>query len=482
MNFRNPSPFVRRSNTSDNRPNILWLCTDQQRWDTIASLGNDRIRTPNIDRLVASGVSCERAFCQSPICTPSRSSFLTGMYASTVHGCGNGNDRWAEAAPLVTKLLKDDGYCCGLAGKLHLAGCHGRVEPRAEDDGYEVFHWTHCHRDIWPVGHAYADWVKEKGGHLGKMYRENGYMSPELHQTKFCADKAIEFMELNWDQPWLMSVNFFDPHHPFDAPPEYADRYRAEDMPDPIFRDSDLEAQEKLRSVEYYSEPKHPDEHDAKAKMANYYAMIEQVDDHVGRLLDTLEETGQRQNTLVVFMSDHGESMGDHGLMLKGCRFYEGSVRVPLIFSMPGTLPEGRRTDALVELLDIAPTLLDYAGLAAPEKMAGRSLRDLLEGKTETHRESVRCEYYRALSLSTPGREGWGQGSFGTMIRDERYKLVLYHGHDFGELFDLEKDPDEFDNLWERSEYSEIRFNLMQKAFDQTVAAIDLGSDQIRYF
>ena len=105
------------------RPNILWICTDQQRWDTISSLGNECIRTPNIDRLASEGVAFLKAFCQSPICTPSRSSFLTGMYPSSVHGCGNGNDRWAEAAPLVTKTLADSGYRCGLVGKLHLAGC-----------------------------------------------------------------------------------------------------------------------------------------------------------------------------------------------------------------------------------------------------------------------------------------------------------------------------------------------------------------------
>ena len=111
-------------------PNVLWICTDQQRWDTIGALGNRHINTPNIDRLVAQGTACTNAYCQSPICTPSRASFLTGCYPSTVHGCSNGNEYWAEAAPLVTKLLADAGYCCGLAGKLHLAGTAGRIEPR----------------------------------------------------------------------------------------------------------------------------------------------------------------------------------------------------------------------------------------------------------------------------------------------------------------------------------------------------------------
>jgi arylsulfatase len=459
------------------RPNVLWICTDQQRWDTIASLGNEHIRTPQIDRLVKSGTAFTKAFCQSPICTPSRSSFLTGMYASAVHGCCNGNDRWAEAAPLVTKLLADSGYSCGLAGKLHLAGCHSRVEPRPKDDGYSEFHWSHSHRDMWSEGHAYSDWVKENGGDLGAMYRENGNMSPELHQTKFCVDKAIEFIERKNEQPWLMSVNLFDPHLPFDPPAEYRDRYDSDSMPDPLFRESDLETQRALKEVDFQSAALRPEEFQAKDKIAAYYAMIEQVDDNVGRLLDFLETSGQRENTLVIFMSDHGEMLGDHGLISKGCRFYEGLVRVPLIFSWPGVVEAGKRVDALVELTDVAPTLLDYAGLSAPDRMTGRSLRAALEGgELVEEQEFVRCEYYSALSLLAPGREDWN-GSYGTMIRTGRYKLVVYHGVNLGELYDLEEDPGEFNNLWDDSEYAGLRFELMRKSFDQSALNADLGTD-----
>jgi len=463
------------------RPNILWICADQQRWDTIASLGNEKIRTPNIDRLAASGVAFERAFCQSPICTPSRSSFLTGRYASSVRGCSNGNDRWAEAAPLVTKLLADGGYRCALAGKLHLAGCHSRVEPRPKDDGYAEFYWSHSHRDLWPEGHAYADWVSEKGGSLGEMYSTDGYMEPELHQTKFCADKAIEFIDRDWDGPWLMSVNFFDPHLPFDPPPEYGDRYRAEEMDDPAFRASDLESQMRLSEVDFQYPARNPEEFDAKGKKAAYYAMIEQIDDHVGRLLDCLERSGQRENTLVIFMSDHGEMLGDHGLVAKGCRFYEGLVRVPLILSWPGVIQAGKRAQALVELTDVAPTLLDYAGLDIPGRMTGRSLRPLLEEDADEHREFVRCEYYSALSLLAPGRENW-RGSYGTMIRTDRYKLVVYHNAGTGELFDLEKDPDEYENLWESSDHRSVRLELLSKMMDQSALIGDHGTGVTQVF
>ena len=458
------------------RPNILWICTDQQRWDTISSLGNECIRTPNIDRLANEGVAFLKAFCQSPICTPSRSSFLTGMYPSSVHGCSNGNDRWAEAAPLVTKTLADSGYRCGLVGKLHLAGCHGRIEPRPEDDGYSVFHWSHSHKDMWPEGHSYADWVKGKGGTLGEMYQEKGYMDPELHQTKFCADKAIEFMEENAGHPWLMSVNIFDPHVPFDPPQSYLDKYDPESVPNPLFRESDLASQEKLAGVDFQVVASDPESFQAKEKIAAYYAMIEQIDDHVGRMLDCLNRSGQREDTLVIFTSDHGEMLGDHGLITKGCRFYEGLVHVPLIISWPSVISQGIRKRSLVELTDIAPTLLDYAGIEKGERMIGRSLRRLLESEVDAHRKFVRCEYYRALSLLAPGREGW-EGSYATMIRTDRYKLVVYHGHGSGELFDLEKDPGEFNNLWRDPDCNEIRFDLMKAMLDQSAFAVDLGSE-----
>ncbi len=145
------------------RPNILWICTDQQRYDTITSLGNPHIRTPNLDKLAKSGVAFTHAYCQSPICTPSRASFLTGMYPETVRGCMNGNDHWDAAAPLITKTLADAGYDCGLSGKLHLSSARpGPIEKRP-DDGYRVFHWSHGPPDSWPKGHAYSDWLKSKG-------------------------------------------------------------------------------------------------------------------------------------------------------------------------------------------------------------------------------------------------------------------------------------------------------------------------------
>ena len=466
--------------TPTTKPNILWFCTDQQRFDTIAALGNPHIRTPNLNRLVAEGVAFSHAYCQSPICTPSRASFLTGMYPSSVHGCMNGNDLWADAAPLVTKLLAEAGYDCGLAGKLHLAGAHGRVEPRG-DDGYRVFHWSHDPRDIWPQGHAYAEWLRGLGRDPDYMINHPAETPPELHQTTWCTDRAIDFMNETRDRPWLMSVNVFDPHAPFDPPQTHLDRYEPASLPGPLFRPGDLVAQAKLAGTDFQNPGRDPESFQIREIMAAYYAMIELIDDNIGRLLDALEESGQRENTIVIFMSDHGEMLGDHGLLLKGCRFYEGLVRVPLIISWPGQVQQGLVSDALVELTDLAPTILEVCGLPVPERMQGKSLLPILTGQADPgrHRDFVRCEFYQALN---PDHRPEFEGSYATMIRDNRYKLVVYHGHDIGELFDLETDPGEFDNLWDDPAYADIRFRLLKQNFDALAFAVDVGPPQVTQF
>jgi arylsulfatase len=480
---------------SGQRPNILWVCTDQQRYDTIAALGNRYVSTPNIDRLVGEGVAFTHTYCQSPICTPSRGSFLTGMYPSAIHVNGNGNERFADGAKLVTRILADAGYDCGLIGKLHLSSASGRIEERA-DDGYRYWEYSHAPRDDWPEGHGYADWVRGKGYDLGELIKDIDGVPAELHQTTWCAEKTIEFMRQEREGPWLASVNIYDPHPPFNPPKSYRDLFDVEQMPGVLFKENDLAQQEKLAAVDFQSKGRRPEdldisspilpqsptnadwltaeaggERDARTLQAAYYAMIKLIDDQLGRMLEALEESGQKDNTVIIFTSDHGETLGDHGLIQKGCRFYEGLVRVPLIFSWPGQVEQGVRSDALVELIDKAPTLLELAGLEVPDYMQGRSLVPLLRGEAEEHRDFVRCEYYDALDLP--------DGSLATMYRDRRYKLVVYHGHNLGELYDLEEDPEEFENMWDEPEAQPLKLDLLQRSFDATMATIDKGSRRI---
>ena len=313
-----------------------------------------------------------------------------------------------------------------------------------------------------------------------------------------------------------MSVNVFDPHSPFDPPQEYRDRYDASKMPAPLFRQSDITTQSAIPG-DFPNPSRPPQDFKAQDVIAAYYAMIELIDDNVGRLLAALEETGQCQNTVIIFTSDHGETLGDHGLLTKGCRFYEGSVRVPLIISWPGQFPlqeepviedspeddgsgaeeetiseesndnasadspapAGFVSSALVELIDIAPTLLELAGLPIPLRMQGRSLLPILRGELppDQHRDFVRCEFYRAQNPAVVSRVQY-EGSYATMYRDTRHKIVVYHGYEQGELYDLENDPGEFENLWNDPDYADLRFDLMRRNFDALAFSVDPGPPQ----
>ena len=432
------------------RPNILWYCTDQQRFDTIAALGNPHVVTPTIDALVSAGVAFTHAYCQSPICTPSRSSFMTGMYPSRLHNTRNGNENFPNFPPVISKLIADSGYDCGLVGKFHLQSAGRRTEPRM-DDGFSYWKFSHAPRDDWPVGHDYAEWVRARGGDLDAMRTSGSGVDPEFHQTTWATECALEFISRTReaDQPWLLNVNIYDPHPPFIPPRVYAERFDPAKMPGPHFRDSDLEHQRKLAALDFQDELKTPQEHDAFSAQARYYAMIHQIDDQFARILAELDRTGQRDDTVIVFTSDHGEALGDHGLMYKGCRFYEGLVRVPLIFCWPREFKGGLISEALVELLDLTSTLIELAGLAAPDYLQGKSLLPILRGEAEPGhlRDFVRSEYFDALDPHFTG----GSGTFGTMFRTRRHKLCMYHDKQLGELYDLDVDPWEFDDLWGRS-------------------------------
>jgi arylsulfatase A-like enzyme len=489
------------------QPNILWFCTDQQRYDTIACLGNSHIRTPVIDRLAAGGVAFTRAYCQSQICTPSRATFLTGRYPASHHVHRNGNAYFPDNEKLVTKIFADAGYDCGLIGKLHLSRAKGH--EKRTDDGYRLFQWSHHPLpNLDPEHHAYHQWLaREQGVDPVKLYNETikSFCGPgvpaELHQTTWLADMAIRFIDEQRDGPWLLSLNPFDPHPPFDPPPDYLERYDPEGLPPPLFRDSDLERQKAFANIAAQAlEAVDPDSHmpedlqpaegdslvdtayappssfNGRAVKAAYYAMIEQLDTQLGRILDALEATGQRENTIVVYHSDHGELLGDHGLIYKGCRFFEGLVHVPMIVSWPGTIAAGRVSDALVELVDLPQTLLEAAGLPIPENMQGKSLLPLLEGQAPLHghKPYVIAEFNDAL-----GSTARPMPTHASMYFDGRYKMAVYHGEGVGELFDLESDPGEFDNLWDDSGSRDLKADLLLRHLDAMMASSDAGIGRI---
>jgi arylsulfatase len=470
-----PSPS--RKSNGEPMPNILWICTDQQRFDTIQGLSNPIVKTPNLEKFMHDSVTFTNAFVQTPICSPSRGSFLTGRYPHVTSLRANGQ-RIRPSERLVPRILADYEYTCGLAGKLHLSPCFGgRVEDRI-DDGYEVFHWSHDISDQWPGRNDWYVWLERQGIKLPKFPAQQHVwgmpIDPKYSQTAWCADMAIQFMrQQTVFNPWMFSCNIFQPHHPFYPTAEYLSHYDPAKMPDPAYREGELANKPIFQTVDHNGAYAGTDISFAKTSAeehrmvtAAYYAMIEQVDTEVGRMLQVLEETGQADNTIVIFMSDHGEMLGDHGIYLKGPYFYDCLTRVPLMIRWPGRFKQGTKVDALVELVDLAPTLLEAAGIPVSSGMQGRSLMPLLMGQTSEHRDSVYIEYLDANAA-------YAIPPMLSSVRTREWKLTLCDKPRSGELYDLQKDPGEFTNLWNDPHHKDAQEVMLQNLVARMIETTD---------
>ncbi|MEJ5943710.1 sulfatase-like hydrolase/transferase [Pseudokineococcus basanitobsidens] len=470
--------------TGSSRPNILVLCTDQQRFDALGAYGNDEISTPNLDRLAEQGVLFESCYVQNPVCSPSRASLMTGQYVPS-HGLhANGVDL-APTHELFTKTLADAGYDCGLVGKLHLGACWGgRSEPRL-DDGFRVFRWAH---DPYPGSseNAYHRWLQATDPETYARVRsgegEHSWdtLPSEVHYSHWVAEETIDYLRTSRDadKPFCFVANFFDPHHGFGAPSEYRDAYDAEALSRPVTRPGELRdkppIQREASERSYAGAAKGFLEYTAdeiQDVRAAYYGMVTQVDAEVGRILATLDEEGLADETVVLFTSDHGEMLGDHQLMLKGPFMYECAVRVPLLVRWPGTAVPGRR-EQLVQWVDLAPTLLQAAGLPASPIHQGESLVPLLEDETSPWRDWA-VSHYRDSGQS------YDPPVHVSMYRQGRWKLVVHHGDPAssrprtGELYDLQDDPHELQNLWDVPAHAPQRTELQERLLDTLVATED---------
>lgn len=309
------------------RPNILWLCADQQRYDTICALGNEYIDTPNLDRLCAQGVAFTHAYVQNPVCTPSRASFMTGKYPSAINANILGGVNNPEHCTLITRALADAGYHCGNIGKLHISAAWDGEEHRG-DDGYSTFIYSLSPgHDLEHGCNEYKTWLEGKGIDWHDLmvgdgernyywYREDA--PAELRQTAWCAEEAVKFIRertnADPDRPWALTVNCFDPHPPYDAPLELVEKYLARNIPDPIYTEEDPKTYESLKNIYHQSKGCNPPSDAVRRERASYYGMCELVDRHFGRIIDALDEMGLREDTVIIFTSDHGEMLGDHGL------------------------------------------------------------------------------------------------------------------------------------------------------------------------
>ncbi len=467
------------------RPNILWICTDQQRGDTLGCTGNRFVTTPNIDALARRSAHFERAYVQSPVCMPSRASFLTGRYPRTTRLRQNGQVIPADERP-ISRLLADAGYHCGLVGKFHLAPADPAVNASIEtriNDGYAEFCWAGDPHDNWGEHSGYTAFLSKRGKrfetppHPDCAFVEIG-MPEDLHEATWCAERAIDFIERRASSaaPWMFSLNMFAPHHPFNPPEDYLQPYlgRLGEIPLPAALDNDLSGKPAFQAVDAtgaYGRTmpygRHMSDHDHRMVRAAYWAMCDLVDVKVGAILEALERTGQIDNTIVIFMSDHGEMLGDHGIYLKGPYFYEPAIRVPLIVSWPGTIAP-QRHGGLTELVDLAPTLLDACGLDPHPGMQGRSLWPQLTGREPpAGRADIYCEYYNAMPFH---RDPTPQL---TMLRTQSHKIVVDHANDDGELYDLGADPGETVNLWRDGDALPVKADMLTRLAHRMAFTVD---------
>lgn len=496
---------------ANDRPNILLITTDQQHFSTLG-VDNPHIRTPALDRLAGEGMKFNRAYCPNPTCTPTRGSIITGMYPS-VHGGWTLGTKVPENVPTIGKVLHDAGYATSLIGKAHfqpLASQPGsesiECQPVLRDlDFWRSFNDTHTpwygfdhcelarnHADESHVGQHYAIWMEEHGLKNWKEYFQplKGDSSPlapptgktpgygmrddmhwklpqELHYTTWTGERTRAEIERAHaaGEPFFCWSSYHDPHPPYAVPEPWASMYDPADMPLGAFVNGEFD---QMPPPHKMTRDEHPDFHafgqrihgyhshlhdpdKLREAMAIYYGMISFMDYQIGLTLDMLDQLGIADNTLVVFTTDHGHFLGQHGLTAKGPFHYEDVVKVPMLAMWPGHIAAGQTTSNLQSLVDLAPTFAQAVTGETPIWMQGVSQIGCWTGG----------EAARDWAIVENHHEGTGV-HLRTFITD-RYKLTLYRGRDWGELFDLQDDPNELRNRYEDPAYAEIRCELLNR-------------------
>ena len=493
---------------SKDRPNILIITTDQQRIDSLSCYGSTFTQTPNLDRLGAKGAIFDRAYCVNPVCTPARATLFSGQYVSH-HGAWNVGMNVPHDVTMISHRLGDLGYRTHYIGKAHFQAFGGRPEQTLEPTrgwerhypaftgpyyGFETIELALGHVTYGLAGH-YGAWVRSqvtedefqsftqarRHGDLG--FGGNAYdwdIPLRLHNSVWTADRTIDFLKTHDEhQPFLLAVGFQDPHHPHSVPVGFRDRVDPEAVPLPRYTEGELADKPPHFLVAHRGQLETSDfrgdfavagqgrgadyarvsEWDARLGRAYYHTMVKLIDREMGRILDCLERRGLAENTLIVFTTDHGELLGDHGLWMKGPFHYEELVRIPMLLRWPKAIPGGQRVRGLISQVDLVPTILSAIGKAIPDEIDGVDALPLLRGEVAAVRNAALIEFTddpRHLRLKT-------------VITPDR-KLTYYHGYDFGELYDLETDPGELRNLWNDPSYADDRRSLFGHLFDHMEA------------
>lgn len=481
------------------RPNILLITSDQQHYSTLG-VYDRQIKTPNLDKLASEGVIFDRAYCPNPTCTPTRASLITGQYPSQ-HGAYSLGTKLMENKHTVGVDFTRAGYKTALIGKAHFQQLKGTDKfPSIESYpimqnldfwrkftgpfyGFQHIELARNHTDEAHVGQHYAIWMEEKGF---KSWREHfapptgtasnqkhtWHIPEEYHYDAWIAERTNALLDgyAENDENFFLWASFFDPHPSYLVPEPWDKMYN----PDELIVPSIVEDEHKLNPPHFrmtqqekpdfsdYQEPGgnsmhgfHSHLHDKKelAKdMAIYYGMISLMDKYIGKILDKLDSLGLAEDTIVIFTTDHGHFIGQHGLIAKGPFHYEDMIRVPFIARYPGMIPAGRHSQAMQSLVDLPPTILSFANIEVPESMTGLDQSPVWLGKQRRVRDHIIVENrHQPTTIHVK-----------TYV-DKRYKITVYYNHDYGELFDLQEDPGEINNLWDDPDSRELKTALLQK-------------------
>lgn len=475
------------------RPNVIVVMTDALRATALGLHGNPVVRTPHLERLAAEGVTFEWTYCANPSCVPSRVSFLTGRYPHTTRSRVN-FVMLQDGETTFPQELTASGYQLALTGKNHAYPETGPNSVHGVFDWmYEVSHGGPLRPTPDPEIREYKKFLRglfvDNVKHLGEpWYPAPTPFRPEVCNTYQTVEGALTYLRDAAREPFFLWCSIPEPHTPFTAPEPYATMYdpAAIELP-PNYRD-DLTTKPTPHLITHLAQrmDTEPEER-VRQGLAMYYGMINFVDDQVGRLIRHLEETGLAERTLVIFTADHGEYVGEHGMISKSHQLYDALMRVPLICWWPGTIPGGRRVEHLMEQIDVAPTVLDLCGVPPPPGMQARSFASLLLGGDYAPREAVFAESglegepttldeARAL-IDQELHYHWGGRPAGwrdraKMIRTQRWKYVHYLSGQ-AELYDMEADPWEMTNLATDPAYAEVIHGFWRQLLDWEIRTED---------
>lgn len=491
----------------NNRPNILLLMTDQQRFNSLGCYGGEAVKTPNLDRLASQGVRFENCYVNNPICTPSRASLLTGKELPG-HKVYQLNDNLPDDQVLFPERLREIGYTTAIFGKLHVCGIEYEVNKKHPHHGFDVYGMGHDQikrfhgRELF---NAYADWLRTNHSEYYNKalnYADNKDPVPEaVHFNHWAAEKTIDFIkERDKAKPFFCLTSIIAPHNPYTNHPSTAmNTVRHDKIPKPHSVNNNMTQEYTKIQMDAANVANERYGYDVQKMRESYFASIGYADIEYGRILEELKQEGILDDTLIIFISDHGDMLGDHGLFVKGASFYEECVKVPFIIRYPKKIKPNTVSSIFVQPHDIAATILAEAGYDRNELAeimpTSCNLMPFLTGEKA---ESA-CRDYAICMFRTSGvmrqelmlqrylqyqfdinqngtkPDRMKPPYFATMIRHRQYKAMVFHNMNVadadvhGELYDMENDPKEQNNLWNDSAYEKIKLNMLLRLMNWMV-------------